>query len=98
MCSTRPLLPRRVMGGPEALSAPGPFWLHQRTCVGPDGTSALGHNRKSNRLCLVAQDEALQSTVSHVRTVLSQGGVARSMPLLCLTTGRGWPPRGHGGN
>jgi hypothetical protein len=42
MCSTRPLLPRRVMGGPEALSALGPFWLHQRTCVGPDGTSALG--------------------------------------------------------
>ena len=42
MCSTRPLLPRRVMGGPEALSAPGPFWLHQRTRVRPDGTSALG--------------------------------------------------------
>jgi hypothetical protein len=47
MCSTRPLLPRRVMGGPEALSALGPFWLHQRTCVGPDGTPALGQDRTS---------------------------------------------------
>jgi hypothetical protein len=60
MCSTRPLLPRRVMGGPEALSAPGPFWLHQRHASDrmarlPWATCGLMHRSKLESNCDVWQ-------------------------------------------